>query len=328
MRGGVSTPGDGNATPPRNAAPLVAYVLLAPLRMRLLLLTLLLAATIPSAALGRSLPLTMKEVSLMLRSGYSSEAVQQEISVRRLAETCDAAAEKALRDAGAAPALIDAIKSGSYAISSAEAHWAQDELAAQAAKRARDTERFRRLDTLYQDQLRRTRAAAPSKSGTPNILADHFKGDLVVWKNGSLARFDDEMFAKKKLIALYFSAYWCGPCRKFTPQLVEFYNRVAAQHPEFDIVFVSSDRSPLGMESYMRDMQMPWPAIDYARLPSKGALTKYAGEGIPCLVLLDDGGKVISDTYAGKKYVGPEKVLTDLNAILAKPPGAALAATR
>ena len=264
----------------------------------------------------------------MLRSGYSSEAVQREISVRRLAESSDAAAEKTLKDAGATPALVEAIKSGSYSISPAEARLAQDELATQAARRARDTEQFRKLDAVYQDQIKRARAAAPAKGGLPTVLADHFKGDLVAWKNGSLARCDDEMLAKKKLIALYFSAHWCAPCRKFTPQLVEFYNRVAPQHPEFDIVFVSFDRSPPGMETYMRDMQMPWPAIDFAKLPGKEALKKYAGESIPCLVLLDDSGKVISDTYAGQKYVGPEKVLTDLNAILAKTPVAAIAATR
>jgi nucleoredoxin len=136
------------------------------------------------------------------------------------------------------------------------------------------------------------------------------------------------MFPRKKLIALYFSAYWCGPCRKFTPQLVEFYNRVAPQHPEFEIVFVSYDRSSMAMEDYMRETKMPWPAIDYAKLPDKGALKKYAGEGIPCLVLLDDSGKVISDTYVGGKSVGPEKVLADMNAILTKTPGAAVAATR
>jgi len=296
--------------------------------MRQLLLTLLLAGAMSSAAFGRSLPLTMKEVSLMLRSGYSSEAVRQEISVRHLAGTCDAAAEKTLREAGAAPALIEAIKSGSYAISTAEAHLAQDELAAQAARRARDTERFRNLDTLYQDQLKRTRAAAPAKSGTPDALADHLKGDLVFLKNGSLARFDDDMLPKKKLIALYFSAQWCAPCRKFTPQLIEFYNRVAREHEEFEIVFVSFDRSASAMETYIRDTKMPWPAIDFAKLPGKEALKKYAGKSIPCLVLLDDSGKVISDTYAGQKYVGPEKVLTDLNAILTNTPVTAIAGTR
>jgi len=264
----------------------------------------------------------------MLRSGYSSEAVQREISLRCLAESCDAAAEKTLKDAGATPALVEAIKNGSYAISPEEACRAQDELAAQAARRAREKEQCRKLDTLYQDQLKRARAVAPTKSGLPGVLADHFKGDLVSWKNGSLARCGDEGLTRKKLIALYFSAGWCAPCRKFTPQLVELYNRVAPQHPEFDIVFVSLDRSPSAMETYMRETKMPWPAIDFAKLPGKAALKKYAGESIPCLVLVDDRGKVISDTYAGQKYVGPDKVLTDLNAMLGETPAAAIAATR
>jgi nucleoredoxin len=295
--------------------------------MRHLLLALIVAGIAFSAVRGRSLPLTIKEVTLMLRSGYSSEAVQRELSVRRFAESCDAAAEKTLTDAGAAPALINAIKSGSYESSPADAQAAREQLAAQTERRALETERLRKMDLLYQSQRARPSAPAPSKSETP-VLADLFKGDLVTWKNGSLARFDDEALAKKKLIALYFSAHWCPPCRKFTLQLVQFYNRVAPQHPEFEIVLVSNDRSPLGMETYMRDAQMPWPAVDFAKLPGKEALKKYAGESIPCLVLLDAGGKVISDTYAGKKYVGPEKVLTDLDAIFAKTLAVAIAATR
>lgn len=280
---------------------------------------------------ARTLPLTIREVTLMLRSGFSSETVQQELTARRLSEPFNAGAEKSLREAGAAPALIDAIKGGSYAISPADAQKAQEELAAQAARRAREVEQQRKFNTLYQDQLLRARTApSPSTGQGTNLLADQFKGDLVAWRNGglaSLAPFEDEALAKKKLIALYFSAQWCGPCRKFTPQLVEFYNRVAPQHPEFEIVFVSNDRSPGAMEAYMRDMKMPWPAIDFAKLPAKGALKKYAGAGIPCLVLLDPSGKVISDSYAGKQHLGPEKVLTDLAAIFAQTP-AGIAATR
>jgi thiol-disulfide isomerase/thioredoxin len=297
--------------------------------MRHLLLALLVAGTAFSAVLGRSLPLTIKEVTLMLRSGYSSDAVQRELSVRRLAESCDAAAEKALTNAGAAPALIDAIKSGSYESSPADAQAAREQLAAQAERRAVETERMRKMDTLYQHQ-QRARASAPvsSKSEASTVLTDFLKGDLVFWKNGSLSRFDDEALGKKKLVALYFSAHWCAPCRKFTPQLVEFYNRVTPQHPEFEIVFVSCDRSPFGMETYMRDTQMPWPAIEFGKLPGKEALRKYAGEDIPCLVVVDASGKVVSDTYAGKKYIGPEKVLMDLDAIFAKTSTTAIAATR
>lgn len=296
--------------------------------MRSLLFTFLfLFGALFSNAVGRVLPLTAKEVGLMLRSGYSSQTVQQELSVRRFAGSCDAAAEKALRDAGASPALIEAIKSGAYQSSPADAQAAQEQLALQTQRRALEAEQSRKFDTLYQNQLAQTRAA-PFQSEPPAVLVDLLKGDLVTWKNGSLVRFDDEQLAKKKLIALYFSAHWCGPCRKFTLKLVEFYNRTAAQHPEFEIVFVSHDKTPFAMETYMRDNKMPWPAVDYAKLPNKAALKNYGGSSIPCLVVLDASGKVISDTYAGKNYLGPEKVLTDLDAILAKPPGTAVAAAR
>jgi nucleoredoxin len=120
----------------------------------------------------------------------------------------------------------------------------------------------------------------------------------------------------KKLIALYFSAQWCPPCRKFTPELVEYYNRVASQHPEFELIFVSRDRSQFAMESYMHDTNMPWPAIDYQKLGETAGIGKYAGDGIPCLVLIDSSGQVISDSFAGKQYLGPQKVLSDLDKIL------------
>lgn len=285
---------------------------------------LFLFGTLFNSALGRVLPLTAKEVGLMLRSGYSSQTVQQELSVRRFAGPCDPGAEKILRDAGATPALIDAIKSGAYQSSPADAEAARQELALQTQRRALEAEQSRKFNTLYQSQLAQERMA-PSKSESPAVLLDLLKGDLVTWKTGSLVRFDDEALARKKLVALYFSAHWCGPCRKFTPALIEFYNRNAAQHPEFEIVLVSADKTPFGMETYMRETQMPWPAIEFAKLPGKAALRKYAGTGIPCLVVLDSSGKVISDTYAGKDYLGPEKVLADLAAIFAKPPAVAAA---
>ena len=146
--------------------------------------------------------------------------------------------------------------------------------------------------------------------------------DLVAWKNGSLARFDDEALGKKKLIALYFSAHWCAPCRKFTPQLVDYYKRVAPEHPEFEIVFYSEDKSQYAFETYMRETNMPWLAIDYPKVKTKDALQKIAGSGIPSLVLVDSTGKVISSSYNGSQYLGPEKVIADIDAIFAgKPPG-------
>ena len=119
----------------------------------------------------------------------------------------------------------------------------------------------------------------------------------------------------------YFSAEWCGPCRKFTPQLVDYYKRVSPEHPEFEIVFFSSDKSQYAMEKYMRDENMPWLAIDFTKLKDKAVLKKNAGDGIPALIVVDSSGNMISSSFANGQYVGPQKVLADLDAIFAgKPP--------
>jgi nucleoredoxin len=268
-------------------------------------------------ARAAQLPLTIKEISLMLRSGYSSNAIMQELSIRYFAEKLDVEKEKTLFQAGASAELITALKSGKYSLSSEQMTIAQQQIADQTKRRAAEAARSRQFDSLYQSQMARERAAARPQAPNANALRELVKGDLVSLRNGALGHFDDEELEKKKLIALYFSAHWCAPCRKFTPELVDYYNRVATQHPEFEIVFVSFDKSQFAMETYMREANMPWPAIDFQKLKGKDAIRKYAGDGIPCLVLVDATGKVISSTYAGAQYLGPAKVLGDLDAIFA-----------
>ena len=228
----------------------------------------------------------------MLRSGYSSNAVMQELSARHFAEKLDAEKEKTLIQVGASAELITALKSGTYLLSPEQM-------------------------TTVQRQIARERATARPQAPNANAIRELVKGDLISLRNGALGHFDDEALEKKKLIALYFSAHWCPPCRKFTPELVDYYNRVATQHPEFEIVFISFDKSQFAMETYMREANMPWPAIDFPKLGGKEAVRKYAGKGIPCLVLVDATGTVISSTYAGAQYLGPAKVLGDLDAIFA-----------
>jgi nucleoredoxin len=267
-----------------------------------------------SAAL---LPLTTNDVSLMLRSGYSSASVMRELSMRHFADALDATKQAKLVQAGASAELIGALKSGTYSVTPQEAERAKEQLAAQAKRKEIAAEESRKFNTLHQAEQARERAAAQAQSGNSDAIYKFLKGDLVRSRNGSLAPSDDESFAHKKLIAFYFSAHWCVPCRKFTPQLVEYYNRVASQHPEFEIVFFSLDKSASAMESYMRETGMPWPAIDYQKLQNKEVLRKNAGDGIPALVLVDAAGKMISSSQVGSQYFGPAKVLGDLDAIFA-----------
>lgn len=253
----------------------------------------------------------------MLRSGFSSDAIIQELAKRRFAEAVNDSTAAALLKAGASPDLIFALKSGSYSLAPEEATKAKQELEAEAKRHAALAEESRRFNTLYQDKLAQERAAEMLKSRAANSTYDYLRGALVRPGNNGLVHADDDAIGKKKFILYYFSAHWCPPCRKFTPQLVEYYNRVESGHPEFEVVFYSFDKSAPEMEQYMRDSNMPWPAIDYDKRNEKKELLTAAGNGIPSLVLVEASGKLISRSFDGEKYLGPNKVLADLDAILA-----------
>ena len=51
----------------------------------------------------------------------------------------------------------------------------------------------------------------------------------------------------------------CGPCREFTPKLIETYNKLKEDGKNFEIVFASSDENAKGFEDYYKDM--PWLAF-------------------------------------------------------------------
>ena len=87
-----------------------------------------------------------------------------------------------------------------------------------------------------------------------------FPGVAALLKNGS----DDVPIAhlsSAEVIGIYFSAHWCGPCRKFTPVLSKTFNEIKAAGKRFEIVFVSSDRDEASMRAYFADM--PWLCLSW-----------------------------------------------------------------
>lgn len=95
------------------------------------------------------------------------------------------------------------------------------------------------------------------------------------------------------IMGLYFSAHWCPPCRAFTPSLVQFYERVRAAHPDFEIIFVSSDRTPEDFEEYYATM--PWGKLPFAEREAKATLaTQYGVQGIPRLVIVGADGTLVT----------------------------------
>ena len=266
-------------------------------------LSLIIAGVLVLAVRATPRPLVNKEIALMLRAGFSSEAVLAEVANRHTLESLDANTRKSLLEFGASSQLINALESGVYAASATEV----DQAKTPPPIAARPT------------PVPPSPPPAGGVTPAPNegSLMRDLRGKLVLCRDGAITPADDSALEQKKLIAFYFSAHWCGPCRKFTPQLVDYYSQIEPQHPEFAIIFVSCDRSRFNWETYMRDTKMPWLAIDYDRLGDLGPLRRIGGSGIPSLVLVDAGGRILSNSFEGGNYLGPQKVIADLNKIFA-----------
>jgi nucleoredoxin len=106
----------------------------------------------------------------------------------------------------------------------------------------------------------------------------------------------------KTVIGIYFSADWCGPCRKFTPELVQFYEKMNKKHRNtFEIVWVSRCRDVESFAQYFT--HMPWLALrPEEAMGQRGQMLsqKYHVKGIPSLVLIDEYGSTITTDARNK----------------------------
>jgi nucleoredoxin len=254
------------------------------------------------------LPLTGKELSLMLRSGYSNEAVLRELAARKFADTLDLTLEKELLKAGATQPLVEALRSGTYQASASEVAIAQEHAEAAQARVTTESAGPQAWNTAPHPNLHREEQQA----GT---MYDHLKDDLVYWHEGTLVPFDNAALEKKKFYLLFFSAFASKEGRQFTPRLVEYYNRVAPRHPEFEVVFFSADRSQFAMENYISQTSMPWPAVAYDKRSGKAAAVRSnLIQQVPRLFLVNASGEILSDS--GDNPPNYDKILADLDKIL------------
>jgi nucleoredoxin len=90
-----------------------------------------------------------------------------------------------------------------------------------------------------------------------------------------------------KAVGVYFSAHWCAPCRRFTPKLVAYRD---AHRDDFEVVFVSGDRSEKKQFAYMKSAGMKWPAVRFQSRASKTLMERFVVEGFPTLVMVNAKG--------------------------------------
>jgi len=117
-----------------------------------------------------------------------------------------------------------------------------------------------------------------------------------------------------KIVGVYFSAAWCPPCRAFTPSLVQFQN---SNKSDFEVVFVSSDRSAEDQAKYMKDYRMKFLTIAHGSPLVSQLKSRFAVRGIPKLVILAPDGTVITENGRGAISDNGSRAMREWKASLA-----------
>ncbi len=160
-------------------------------------------------------------------------------------------------------------------------------------------------------------AKAPAWSGSGSAVAKSLRNRLQVWRDGKLVAFDPADRSEPEIYLAYFGAHWCGPCRRFSPELVQSYQQLKqAASDYFELVFVSSDRDESEQRTYVREVGMPWPVIKYSALGRVAPIERWAAKGIPSLVAVTREGELIFHSYRGEEYLGPSSVLKQFTELL------------
>mmetsp|Transcript_6847 Transcript_6847/g.10821 ORF Transcript_6847/g.10821 Transcript_6847/m.10821 type:complete len:398 (-) Transcript_6847:525-1718(-) len=106
----------------------------------------------------------------------------------------------------------------------------------------------------------------------------------------------------KDYVAIYHSAHWCPPCRRFTPAFIKAYEEIQKKGGKsLATVFVTCDKSEGQFKEYFKDM--PWHAVPFSAGEYKGFGGKSAKHlkvnGIPSLSIFDGEGKLIESQGVG-----------------------------
>ncbi|KAI6655170.1 Nucleoredoxin [Oopsacas minuta] len=136
-------------------------------------------------------------------------------------------------------------------------------------------------------------------------------GEKLVRKEGEdLINVNTESLVKEgSLVGLYFSASWCSPCQKFTPELVKWFTDLTSTgkklEGKLEIIFLSSDEDETKFIEYFKIM--PWYALPYSDRDKKKEIAEnFQVKNIPTLIFLDAKTGDIH-TKDGRQIVNKDK---------------------
>ena len=117
-------------------------------------------------------------------------------------------------------------------------------------------------------------------------------------------------------------ATWCPPCREEMPSMERLHQRL--KDKGFVLLAVSEDEGgAAGVKAFVEQMKVTFPVL----LDPEGDVgRKYEVWGFPESFLLDRDGRVVERVIGPRDWASPEQIAR-VEALLAAPPGSAVAAT-
>ncbi|MDR1480515.1 MAG: TlpA family protein disulfide reductase [Planctomycetaceae bacterium] len=117
---------------------------------------------------------------------------------------------------------------------------------------------------------------------------------------------DDKVFNwndfRGKYVLVNFTASWCGPCKREIPFILEAYEKY--HDKGFEVISVYVWDKLEDSKKAVEEEKLPWIILseeltEKADLPKQG--TVYGIQGVPTVLLVDKGGKIISTDIRGAK---------------------------
>jgi nucleoredoxin len=163
------------------------------------------------------------------------------------------------------------------------------------------------------DLLTSARKLIVDQNAFPARVIEDLQGKLVEPASGSAVSLTAN--AAPKYFAFYRGAGWCGPCRQFSPSLVKFYKEMKPKYSNFEVYFISGDKSAAEMRSYAKEAGFSWSAVPENRQPEMQIVNRLFIELIPQLVITDRQGTVLIDSA---RTGGPAAALKQFEALVKK----------
>jgi hypothetical protein len=157
-----------------------------------------------------------------------------------------------------------------------------------------------------------TRAAAEEKQKAIGRIFAETEGKLINSVTGKPDPLDAK--AVPKYYVFFRGSSTCPITRQFTPTVVKFYNDTKPKHPEFEIIWLMTEKID-DTAKFAKANGFAWRAMEYGSTPAIPTVHQAISGRLPQLIVVDRNGKVLANGTQNQAPVA----LKQLDALLKQP---------